>query len=100
MKLTLPPPNRKFRLQWRPNFIGPERRLCLTRVYWNRGTPGDGKGYSTKISVSLCWRWRLFFVGAFFPPQTSLDDTMLWLCLLPCLPIRIHLLRSWGGSFI
>jgi|SRR5947209_147364 len=95
---TLPRPDRRFAVQWRPNLIPPERRLVLTRIYWNRGTPGDGKGYSAKFTVSLCWQWRDLWVGLSLKPERA--GWIAWLCLLPCLPIRFHLLRSYGGSLI
>jgi hypothetical protein len=96
MRTTLPPPDRRFRVQWKPNLIPPERRLVLTRVYWNRGTPGDGKGYSAKVSLSLCWSWRRPYVGLHV--QRERYGWIAWLCLLPCVPLRVHLLRSYGGS--
>ena len=96
---TLPRPDRRFAVQCRPNWIGPEKRLVLTRLYWNRGTPGDGKGYSVKLSLSLCFAWYDLWVGAFLKTKGR-DGFILFLCLLPCLPLRVHYQRSYGGRFI
>lgn len=98
MQNTLPKPDRRFGIQWRPNFVRSERRLVLTRICWNRGTPGDGKGYSVKLTVSLCWAWYDLWVGLFVKRETF--GFILFLCLLPCLPIRIHYQRSYGGRYI
>mgnify|MGYP001273019180 FL=1 len=50
-----------------------ERKARLFRVMWERGTVGDGKGYSAKLAASLVlklaeWRryadgWRLTLAG-------------------------------------
>ncbi len=61
----------RVRVQWIPNFIHSEKRLCLTRIRWENGKPGFG-GYSSKLSISLCLAW---------------------------LPIRIKLVRSYGGMY-
>lgn len=98
MQATLPKPGRRFAMQWKPNLIKSERRLVLTRIYWNRGTPGDGKGYSTKFTVSLCFAWYDIWIGLFI--KRELWGCIAYLCLLPCLPIRFHWKRSYGGSFI
>lgn len=87
---------RRFAIQWRPNFIRPERRLVLTRIYWNRRTPGIN-GYSACVSISLCWRWRSLYFGALIKPE--LWGFVVWFCVIPCFPIRIHLKRSYGGSY-
>lgn len=88
---------RRFAAQWRPNYIKEERRLVLTRLYWNRGNVGDGKGHSNKLSVSFCWSWRNWYVGLRVTPE--LWGYILWFNFL-CFSIRIHKKRSWGGSFI
>jgi hypothetical protein len=95
---SLPKPDRRFGVQWRPNLIRREKRLVLTRIYWNRGTPGDGVGYSTKVSLSLCWAWYDLWVGLFI--HRELHGAILYLCLLPCVPIRIHWQRAYGGRYI
>jgi len=85
------------RIQWKPNYIPSEKRLCLTRIRWERGTVGDGKGYSSKLSVSLILEPRDVWVGLYWKCDTFTKT--VWLCLLPCLPIRIKLHKSWGGIF-
>jgi hypothetical protein len=61
-----------MRIQKLPNLIRGERRLCLTRIRWETGKVGDGKGYSNKVSISLQLKWP---------------------------PLRIHRVRSYGGVF-
>lgn len=95
---VVPRHDRRFAIQWRPNLIRKERRLVLTRVYWNWGTPGDGKGVSCKVSVSLCWKWQDLWIGLCLKPE--LWGFIAYLCLLPCLPIRVHLKRAYGGRLI
>lgn len=64
-----------------------QKHYRLFRVMWERGTPGDGTGYSVKLSVALAPRllgwtregradWFLFLAG-----------------------LRIHYARSYGGRF-
>ena len=60
------------------------RNICLTRIRWETSTGIPiglrGGGYSQKLSISL---------------QFKIED--FWICLLPCLPIRFHYVRSYGG---
>lgn len=85
------------RVQWIPNLVRYENRICLTRIRWERGTVGDGKGYSSKLSVSLIWEPRDIWIGLYW--DTSVNAKVWYLCLLPCLPIRFKLVKSWGGIF-
>lgn len=90
---------RRFpRIQKIPNYIKSERRLCLTRIRWETGTVGDGKGYSSKLSISVIWEPRVILVGLFWEVKSS-HERAWYICPLPCLPIRIKLVRSWGGIF-
>ena len=64
-----------------------ERKARLFRVMWERGTVGDGKGYSAKLAASLVlklaeWQrysdgWRATVVG-----------------------LSLHYRRSYGGRFV
>jgi hypothetical protein len=74
-----------IRVQWLPNLIREERRICLTRVRWEHGTPGDGVGHSNKVSVSLCASFR-------FGIERGYER---WIYRIG--PLRIHWLRAWGG---
>lgn len=87
----------RTRVQWMPNLVCSENRICLTRIRWERGTVGDGKGYSSKLSVSLIWEPRDIWIGLYW--DTSVNATVWYLCLLPCLPLRFKLVKSWGGIF-
>lgn len=91
-----PSPWYRPRVQWRPNWMGQERRLCLTRIRWERGTPGiPGGGYSAKLSLSLQFMPRDWVLGIKWKPE--LWGFIASLFLLPCLSLRVHLKRSYGG---
>lgn len=96
MKETPFSPN--FKIQWKPNLISKENRICLTRICWNHGIVGDGVGYSRKISISICWKLQDFWVGAFW--LRGHYELFTWICFIPCVPIRIHSMTSYGGSFV
>src|SRR5438309_1325819 len=91
------------RVQLVPNFVWSEKRLCLTRIRWERGTVGIANGgYSAKLSISLCFVPEDFWVGAFWrraKDKSSTERFALWVCVLPFIPIRFKLLKSWGGIF-
>jgi len=80
-----------MRIQTCPNVITRENRICLTRIRWENGT------VSNKLSVSLCFDWRSLWVGLFVKQRCH--GFYAWLCLLPCLPIRVSFQRSYGGIF-
>lgn len=86
------------RIQKWPNYIKSEKRLCLTRIRWETGTVGDGKGYSSKLSISVLWEPRDMWVGLFWDVKSQ-GERSWYLCLIPCLPIRFKLVRAWGGIF-
>lgn len=88
-----------LRIQWIPNLIRSERRICLTRIRWERGAPGTG-GYSAKLSISLCFMPEDFWIGVFWKRRTKNELThrgTIYLCLFPMLPLRIKLIKTWGG---
>jgi len=85
-----------MRIQTCPNVIASENRICLTRIRWERGVVGKG-GYTAKLSVSLCFDWRSLWVG--LSVKQRCHGFYAWLCLLPCLPIRVSFQRSYGGIF-
>lgn len=88
----------KIRIQKYPNLIASEKRICLTRIRWETGIVGWGTGYSSKLSISLIWEPRDIWLGLFWDSRGAHEKTW-YLCLLPCLPIRFKLVRSWGGIF-
>lgn len=60
--------------------------IRLARWTWDRGTPGDGKGYSCKLSIGL--------YPSLFRFWREHEAWFLQLCGL-----RIHFARSFGGRF-
>lgn len=91
---------KKFFPKWK--WIGvlskSESRLRLVRIAWIGGFgPGWGAPdhYNAALSVGIEWKWQDLWVGAF--PKGDRDEWVLWVCLLPCLPIRFHYRRAYGG---
>src|SRR4051794_10057978 len=77
-----------------------QKRICFSRIRWESGVPGDGVGHSNKLSISVCWKPQDLWVGAYFEGpkhQSSSDRFTLYVCIIPCLPIRIKHVRSYGG---
>lgn len=63
------------------------RLLRIGRVMWERGTVGDGQGYSVKLSLGLrptLFRW--------------LREGDGW--LLTVAGVRLHYRRSYGGRIV
>lgn len=87
-------------IQWWPNLVPKEWRVCLFRACWDHGTPGDGKGYSRKVSVSLCLRPYEMWVGLRLV-ATNLDwDRFALINIVPMVQVRIHSKWAYGGSFV
>ncbi len=61
--------------------------FLLFRVCWETGTPGDGVGYSSKLSLAMSPNW-------FRVLTWERDDKELYL-----LGLRVHHRRSYGGRF-
>lgn len=85
-------------LRWVGRWSPKEKRLRLFRWLFVRGIGpgyGDDGNYSGSLSVAIEWKLADLWVGAFWKP--AFDGWQFWLCIVPCLPIRLHLKRSWGG---
>lgn len=84
-----------------PNLVPSEKRICLTRIRWEKGEVGTSdtrRGYSAKLSLSLCFVPRDAWIGAFWK-RVSIFEWCMWVCLIPCFPLRIKLVKSWGGIY-
>jgi hypothetical protein len=68
------------------------------RFIRSHGTVGDGTGYSRKLSFRLLWEPRDVWIGAYWN-RMGLDEWVIYVCLLPCLPILVHYVRSYGGTY-
>jgi len=89
--------NPRLSLYW--NFISSENRVCLGRLRWEKGTPGiKGGGHSNKLSVSLVFEKRDAWVGLYWTKPAE-QERFWYICLIPFFPIRIHLMRAYGGIF-
>ncbi len=60
----------------------------IARMLWTRGTVGDGRGYSAKLSLAV--DWRLLDWGR--------DASTDWRITL--LGVRLHYCRSYGGIMV
>lgn len=65
-----------------------QRRLELFRLYWNGKQIGDRAGYRRMLGVSIGLAWCDLWVGLFY--RWDFASLIFYLCLLPCLPIRIE----------
>lgn len=63
-----------------------QRHFRIGRFIWDRGTVGDGDGYSVKLALGLWPR--------FFHIQRGRYDRLI--CILG---LRVHYSRSYGGRF-
>ena len=72
-----------------------ERRICLARLRFE-AVDDRGRCVSNKWSISIGWKPEDAWVGAFWKTESAWNF-YLWICLLPCLPIRLHRVRTWGG---
>ena len=93
-----------MRIQWLPNLVRSEKRICLTRIRWETMDwlhPVSPRAvrpvaYSQKVSLSIQWKPRRPLIGAHWEIG-PFCQWKLWIYLLPCLPIRINYVRSYGG---
>lgn len=74
--------------------------LQLFRAHWTRGDWLDGCGYGAALSLKIIWEPRDLWIGVYWTTDSRWrDNRIVYLCLLPCLPIRLHYQRSYGGRF-
>lgn len=62
--------------------------MRLWRILWERGEPGDGKGYSAKFTIGLAPHW-------WASETLGRHDRMFTV-----FGIRLHYSRSYGGRFV
>lgn len=86
-----------MRIQWKPNLWPDQRRLILTRIRWERGTVGDGKGYSAKLSISLQYDPRAWWAGFSIVPHSE-GWTFFFGLFFPVY-LRVKMFRIYGGRF-
>lgn len=74
------------------------KSLAMQSFGWNHGSVGEGTGgYSRRLSLRVIWDPRDLWIGLYW--DGTKDDWRVYLCFLPCLPIRLHVQRSFGGIF-
>ena len=82
-----------------PRMYGNE--LQLFRLYFERGRVGQG-GTDNKISAKIVWEPRDLWLGIYWDTSrlgNVLESVKIYLCVVPCLPLRLHWKRAWGGLF-
>jgi hypothetical protein len=67
---------------------GIQRHFRLWRIMYERGKPGDGKGYSVKLTVALARAW-------WAREKLTTYDRMVTV-----LGLRLHYSRNYGGTFV
>lgn len=70
--------------------------MLIAAPVWNRGRIGDG-GYSSRLSVRLGFEPRDCWVGVHW--KSGVQERWVWVCLIPCVALRFHYRRSYGGTF-
>ncbi|MFH5804723.1 hypothetical protein [Alienimonas sp. DA493] len=80
------------------------KRFVTCRWTWNRpeNERVDGKPagpVSHKLSAALLWEPRDIWVGLYWTHRDGGGSRFLYVCLLPCLPLRVHLKTSYSGRF-
>lgn len=74
------------------------RELFCRRVYWHVGNVGyQLDAFSCKLSVKLLWDARDMWLGLYW--RREFGHLILFICLLPCLPIRLHWACAYGGRY-
>lgn len=84
--------------KWRGTWSRREKRLRLFIVSWLRGFgPGWGApdNYNAALSVGIEWKLPDLWLGVFW--KGDRDERIVWVCLIPCVPIRFHYQRAYGG---
>ena len=76
-----------MKLKWVGTWDHVERKLRVLRLMWTRGTVGDGRGYSAKLSLAL--RPALFAVRR---EWQSLAVTLFG--------VQVHYQRAYGGIHV
>ena len=77
-----------------PRVYGNE--LQLFRLYFERGKTDN------KISAKVLWEPRDLWIGVYWDRSRlgdALQSVKVFICIIPCLPFRLHWKRSWGGRF-
>jgi hypothetical protein len=85
------------RMQVVPNIVTHQRawRVCLNRLFFCNRDRTEG----AMLSTSVCVEPRDLWIGAYWETNKADGDFFLFVCLLPCFPIRFHWKRSRGGVF-
>lgn len=84
--------------RWIGTWSRREKRLRLLKFSWLRGLgPGWGAPghYNAALSIGVEWKLADLWLGIFW--KGARDDREVWVCLLPCIPIRFHYQRAYGG---
>jgi hypothetical protein len=92
-----------FRIKKVLTWDGLCKRVRLFRIMWERNAADIGKpcideAYSAALSFAIDVVPGDLWIGVFWKRQ--MYETFIYVCFVPCLPIRIHFQRSWGGKYV
>jgi len=65
-----------------------QRHYRLWRIVYERGNPGQGKGYSVKVAIGLARAW--------WRTERQADHDIM----VTIAGLRLHYSRSYGGYFV
>lgn len=60
----------------------------LLRFYWQH------KAMHYKVSFAIGFLLRDFWIGCYADKVSFSQPVCLWICVIPCVPLRIHVTRS------
>lgn len=80
---------------WSMLFCPDKSVMCSRRVYWFRLEKMVRAQYLFSMSACTLWEPRDLWVGAYWD-TSEYKSLILFICLIPCLPLRLHFKKSYG----
>ena len=74
------------------------RRLYWLRMERMRGPSNGGRTPLHSFSACTIWEPRDLWIGLYWVKES--EGLILFLCLLPCLPLRLHFKKKFGAGGI
>jgi len=70
-------------------------RICRFMKKHGEGPFVGGDNFDAKLSFAIEIKLADFWIGCFW--KKAQNDLWIWICLIPCFPIRVHYQKSYGG---